>query len=180
MKNCASDLFCLQKNKKCADCPGKCVAMPFPGNSTTNPAPVLGKKGERCGSKGLKTCAENLFCGGQKQGCMDCPGTCMSRPNLPIAVPQPTPTPTPTPEEIFGVTGDRCGSKGLRNCGTGLVCGQQKKGCMDCGGVCEKKVEEKICGGFMGVGCDKGAECVIDEICVKEGGSDCQGKCKVV
>jgi hypothetical protein len=198
-------------NKKCADCPGKCMAMPFgPKNTTVNPEPVLGKMGDKCGSKGLKNCAENLYCGGQKKGCMDCPGTCMATPLFPTPVPltlvptafptvvtpppqtytasstvtlsQPiyTSTPYPTSDEVFGKVGDKCGSKGLKNCGEELVCGQQKEGCMDWGGVCEKKVTEKVCGGIMGVECDGEMKCVIDETCLKEYGSDCQGTCKAV
>lgn len=142
--------------------------------------PGFGTQGERCGSKGLKTCAEQLYCGGQKQGCMDCPGTCMARDDPSVTVDRPVPTSEPTsiPQESLGIAGDWCGSKGLKNCMKGLVCGQQKEGCMGCGGVCEKQtVGEKACGGFMGIGCEGGLQCVVDDICVKEGGSDCQGKC---
>ncbi|KAF2789896.1 hypothetical protein K505DRAFT_377905 [Melanomma pulvis-pyrius CBS 109.77] len=168
MKACGPDLTCVNKKPKCADCPGVCEAA--------TPAPMFAVAGERCGSKGLLNCGPDLSCEGQKKGCADCPGVCSALPSKPTPTSLPTPSPTSAPAPLFAAAGERCGSKGLLNCGAGLVCANQKEGCADCPGVCEAKVEGKVCGGFAGLGCVEG-ECVIDEQCVKDGWSDCQGRC---
>lgn len=169
MKACGPDLTCVNKKPKCADCPGVCEAA--------TPAPMFAVAGERCGSKGLLNCGPGMSCEGQKKGCADCPGVCSALPSKPTSTLIPTSSPTSAPAPIFAAVGERCGSKGLLNCGVGLVCGNQKEGCADCPGVCEAKVEGTVCGGFAGLGCIKGEECAIDEQCVKDGWSDCQGSC---
>ncbi|KAF2472826.1 uncharacterized protein BDR25DRAFT_11805 [Lindgomyces ingoldianus] len=79
-------------------------------------------------------------------------------------------TPSPANE------GENCGGILGTSCTDGLICVSNDPDCRDCEGLCESN----LCGGILGENCPRHYECVLDEVCLNQGGgSDCTGVCEL-
>ncbi|EON69816.1 hypothetical protein W97_09079 [Coniosporium apollinis CBS 100218] len=132
-----------------------------------------------CGSRGLPPCPDGYDCVAREGSTCgpetDCPGICV----LPPASPPPcgtTVAPTPSPSKVS------CGTLQGIQCPPELICisDPDSGGCglaCDEPGIC---VEPTFCGGFGGLPCPAGMECVDDwrdDCDPLNGGADCGGVC---